>query len=155
MGSGEYVSMSLMLAFLIVFLLGAALVTAFTTGFAAAVAVALVAVIGVPLLGYKMGNRKIQTIIEVTPDAVIVNGNRLRRSDFGGFRIDHNSKVADAVVIGFSYGSTKAPIGGIWPEREATEFLSALNSHLRVTARAGDDTQVSPETLRAARPTEF
>jgi hypothetical protein len=100
------------------------------------------------------------TIVEVTRDAVIIDGKKMARRDFGNFHISHTlngSPLADGsvAVLGYSFGRQSFEFGGAWPAHEANEVASALNSHLRLTPDAASEQRASPETLRAARPTDF
>ena len=99
------------------------------------------------------------TKIQVTPDAVIVDGKRMARSDFGGFSINSTFKIPNReetlAVLGYSFGHRGFAFGGAWDHQQATEVASALNKHLRKTPEVGDENEASPEQLRAARPTDF
>jgi len=101
----------------------------------------------------------IGTRIVVTKDAVIVDGKRMARGDFGGFSVKTTWKIPSRedtlVVLGYSFGHRGFAFGGAWKEAEGTEVASALNTHLRITPEAGDENQASPAQLRAARPTDF
>jgi len=99
------------------------------------------------------------TSIVVTKDAVIVNGKRMARDDFGGFNVKTTWTIPKQehtlAVLGYSFGHRGFEFGGAWDEGKATEVASALNTHLRITPEAGDENQASPAQLRAARPTDF
>jgi hypothetical protein len=99
------------------------------------------------------------TKIEVTPELVVIDGKKLNRKDFGGFLIKYTLKLhgkeETLAVLGFSYGARSFSFGGCWPEGIAAEVAAALNRHLRITPQAGNETSVSPEELRAARPSDF
>ena len=99
------------------------------------------------------------TRIVVTKDAVIVNGKRMARGDFGGFSVKTTWKIPSRentlAVLGYSFGHRGFEFGGAWKDAKATEVASALNTHLRITPEAGDESQASPAQLRAARPTDF
>ena len=101
----------------------------------------------------------IGTRIVVTKDAVIVNGKRMSRQDFGHFNVKTTWKIPTRedtlVVLGYSFGHRGFEFGGAWKEAEGTEVASALNTHLGITPVAGDESQASPAQLRAARPTDF
>jgi hypothetical protein len=95
--------------------------------------------------------------IEVTHEAVIVDGKKMARHDFVHFHISHTWKGATLerglAVLGYKFGNQSFEFGGAWPEEHATEVASSLNTHLKRAPRIGDE--ASPEMLRAARPTDF
>jgi hypothetical protein len=98
--------------------------------------------------------------IEVTRDAVIIDGKKMSRYDFGSFNISHSfggSPIVDrsVAVLGYSFGNQSFEFGGAWPENQANEVASSLNDHLRRTPMVGDDHRPSPEALRQTRPTDF
>jgi hypothetical protein len=100
------------------------------------------------------------TRIEITPDAVIINGKILNRQDFGSFSFSiwtfqQKTSTTNFGVLEYTYGRRTFTFGGLWGEREAVEVASALNDHLRMTPQAGNDHNPQPEQLRAARPTDF
>jgi hypothetical protein len=100
------------------------------------------------------------TTIEVTKEAVIINGEKYRRGDFGTFHLDHtrqlHGKDEPIAVIAYTYGNRKFTFGGAWKESEAMRFLSSLNQRLRVAPKVGDEHQPAPEQLRStAQPTDF
>jgi len=109
---------------------------------------------GIAALTQKAGSG---TNIEVTRDAVIIDGKRLARKDFGHFGIGKGWEVQGYTtsVLSYQYGRRSFDFGGAWKQAEATEVASALNDHLRATPMAGDEDQLSPEQLRASRPTDF
>ena len=99
------------------------------------------------------------TRIEVTGEAVIIDGKKMSRYDFGQFHVASSYKGAhreDAVAtLGYTFGSQSFEFGGAWPERQATEVASSLNHHLRKTPIDGEQSRATPEVLRTARPTDF
>jgi len=101
-------------------------------------------------------DRKTHSVIEVTPDSIIVDGKRLKRSAFSNFSIAHTrGKDGIGAVLGYGYGKRNFEFGGIWKTSDATEFLSSLNSRVRLVPRESEENRPSPELLRAARPTDF
>jgi len=99
---------------------------------------------------------KLRSVIQVTPDSVIVDGKRLERSAFAHFKI--NRKVGtsgEGAVLGYRYGNRSFEFGGVWNGGEATEFLSSLNRKVRSAPLADDVDNPSQQMLRAARPTDF
>ncbi|TWB09327.1 hypothetical protein FBZ89_14211 [Nitrospirillum amazonense] len=126
------------------------------SGGQAATALVALAGIGAFRLAQKGGKG---TVIEVTRDAVIIDGKKMRRGDFGSFHVSSTYKGnhldSNVAVLGYSYGSQSFEFGGAWGERQANEVASSLNTHLRAAPLAGDETRASPEALRAARPTDF
>jgi hypothetical protein len=116
-------------------------------------ALAGLAVIGAVRLAQNGSN------IEVNREAVIVDGKKMSRRDFGGFHISHSWQGAhlegSLVVLGYTFGSQSFEFGGGWDERKGTEVAAALNRHLRDTPMIGDETVASPEFLREARPSDF
>jgi len=99
------------------------------------------------------------TEIEVTRDAVIIDGKAYRRRDFGGFNINKTFQPANTrgtfAELGFTYGMQSFGFGGALLEEQAQEVASALNTHLRLAAREGDEQQPSAEQLRSSRPSDF
>jgi hypothetical protein len=99
------------------------------------------------------------TTVEVTKDAVVIDKKKLKRADFGGFAIDHSTKIEGnkdtLAVLGYMYGRRKFPFGGAWPEGQASEVASALNAHLRTVPTVEGETQVTAAQLRDTRSTEF
>ena len=96
------------------------------------------------------------TDLEVTKDAIIIDGQRYRRSDFGAFHLSAKT-AAGSTNIAFQYGATSHNFGGSWmSHQKAQEFANTLNAALRRLPAAGGVSQPSPEQLRtAARPQEF
>ena len=97
------------------------------------------------------------TVVEVTGDAVIIDGKRLARRDFSGFNVyksweDSSRKLA---VLGYQYGFRGFEFGGAWEESKANEIASALNKHLRKTPLTGDENSPTPEEIKNSRPTDF
>ena len=109
------------------------------------------------VIGVFLYNMEVKTIIEVTKDAVIINGMRLSRADFSHFNVDHSLTFGgkQGVVLGYRYGNVSSAYGGLWDEGQGNDFTNALNRHLRRVPMAGDEDRVSPDMLRAARPTDF
>jgi hypothetical protein len=99
------------------------------------------------------------TRIEVTRDAVIIDGKKMSRDDFGNFHVSstYNGAHLEGAVatLGYQFGSRSFEFGGTWDERQANEVAASLNHHLRRTPRAGEENRASPASLRAARPTDF
>jgi hypothetical protein len=101
------------------------------------------------------------TRIEVTPDAVIIDGSRLNRRDFshfsvGGVTEKGTQKLGQRNKIGYQYGLRSFSFGGEWPVAQATEIANALNQHLKQIPRTSNEEQTSPDKLRAAaNPTDF
>lgn len=94
------------------------------------------------------------TTLEVTKDAIIVDGQHYRRADFHSFNM---SGKAGGKNLAFRYGAISIDFGGAWwSPAKAAEFASALNDHIRRVPVAGAENQPSPDQLRvAARPQEF
>jgi hypothetical protein len=99
------------------------------------------------------------TNIEVNREAVIIDGKKMSRRDFGGFHISKTWQGAhienSLAVLGYTFGSQSYEFGGGWDERKGNEVASSLNRHLKETPMIGDETAVTPEGLRGARPTDF
>jgi hypothetical protein len=97
--------------------------------------------------------------IEVNREAVIIDGKKMARRDFGGFHISHTWKGAhienNLAVLGYTFGSQSYEFGGGWDERKGTEVAAALNRHLRETPMVGDESVATPDVLREARPSDF
>ena len=107
--------------------------------------------------------------IHVDGEGVTVNGDRYRRTSFGGLavlRTESNTvtkgtarrsktSTKEVAFIGFRYGGRTFELKGAWDPTEATEFCAAFNQVLRETPLDGD-ANVSPDVLReAARTDEF
>lgn len=95
----------------------------------------------------------VTTNIEVTKDAVIIDGKRLIRDDFGGFR-KYSSMTAKNKTwdrLGYSYGTQTFPFGGMWNNLKSAEFVSGLNRRLARTPRDGAE----EDTATVARPMSF
>jgi hypothetical protein len=97
------------------------------------------------------------TKIEGTRDAIIINRKKLRRDAFHGFIVHHTIELRKGTyaLLGIQYGRRSFHFGGAWPEGEAREVASALNAYLRAVPMAGDESRVSVEQLREARPANF
>jgi hypothetical protein len=99
------------------------------------------------------------TTVEVTKDAVIIDKKKLKRADFGGFVVEHTTKIEGKrdtlAVLGYMYGRRTFPFGGAWPEGQASEVASALNAHLRAVPTVEGETQVTAAQLRNTRSTDF
>ena len=117
--------------------------------------------LGVVIAGAAMAAKSYSraTEIEVTRDAVIIDGKAYRRGDFGGFRINRTFNPGNVAVtlaeLGFSYGRQTFPLGGALSEKQAMEIASALNEYLRQSPQEGDEQQPSADQLRGARPSDF
>ena len=132
-----------------------------SNSFGMALIVFFAVVVGGVFFGGRALTPKYHTRIEVTGDAIIIeNGSdgekRLRRGDFGNFHVAHTvtNQAGSAITMGYSYGNQSFEIKGAWKEREANEFLSALNRYVRLVPSA-EQQRTSPEVLRSARPSDF
>jgi hypothetical protein len=99
------------------------------------------------------------TRIEVHKDLVSINRARFKRADFYGFTVHHTYKLQakeeTLAVLGYRFGRRSYPFGGAFQEGEAAEIASALNHFLSITPMAGDESRVSAEQLRSARPADL
>lgn len=101
------------------------------------------------------------TRIEVTREAVLVDGKKYNRADFGPFFVSRTKNIHRDLknqysIIAYNYGRKKTEMSYLWKESEALEFLNALNHDIRSVPLAGDQHQPSPDQLRqAARPADF
>jgi hypothetical protein len=96
----------------------------------------------------------IDTTLEVTKDAIIVDGKHYRRADFGSFNM---SGKAGGKNLAFSYGAISIDFAGAWwSSAKAAEFANALNIRIRQAPVTEAGNQPSPDQLRTAtRPQEF
>jgi hypothetical protein len=100
----------------------------------------------------------IGTRIEVSRDKIKIDSKTFDRSAFGGFLIGKGFQASSGeslVVLNYQYGARSFPFGGAWEIDKANEVASALNTQLRLSPKAGDESQPAPEQLRSARPNEF
>ncbi len=134
-----------------------AIVVLISAGWGAGLFVLIAGWVGVVYYGAKAIQPKIHTVIEVSPYLVVIDDKKLNRADVGHFAIDHTVTLngVSASVLGVQYGNTTIPFGGLWDVGKAQEFTSALNRKLRRVPAADDDAPMSPDMLRAARPTDF
>jgi len=97
--------------------------------------------------------------IEVTADAIIINGKRYRRSHFEGFSPGvwtyERRGARPEHMVGYTYGGEAFFLPGVWEEQQTKEIALALNLHLRDYFQSGPKNQDDPEGLRNARPTDF
>jgi TPR repeat protein len=91
--------------------------------------------------------------IEVTRDALIINGQRLRPSDF--VRFEHGGYDSNVVsAVGYTYGSQTEWLPGVWTAKEAGEIVLALNLHMRAFFQAQQGSSEADD-LRNRRQTDF
>lgn len=99
-----------------------------------------------------------KTVITVDRDSVTIGRKRMSRDDFHKFNVDHSISgigPTQVAVLGYTFGRRGFEFGGVWDHGEAQEVASALNYHLGVAPKAGDEHQLSPEQLRDNRVYEF
>jgi hypothetical protein len=102
------------------------------------------------------------TVIEVTREAVIVDGKLYRRSDFAGLHVGATKTITDPKAgvslnfetLEFNHGHHTKSLPGDWPQPQGTQFAAAFNLQLKATPFTGQGP--GPEELRAAaQPTDF
>lgn len=69
--------------------------------------------------------------IKVTKDAIVINGKRLRPTEFGGFTEAHNQARNPDFFVGYAYGRQTHYLPGAWSPQEVSEIVSALNDQVQ------------------------
>ena len=97
--------------------------------------------------------------IDVTPDAVTIDDQRYRRTEFKGFLLTQSRSVNGSRVflhLSFKYGAATAQLGSLedYNEHQTHDLVAALNDRLQeVRSAAGD--RADSEQLRNSRPSDF
>jgi hypothetical protein len=78
-------------------------------------------------------------VIHVDNESIVVDGRRMRRIDFGFFKICRTKTVEDAkvAVLGYTFDNQSHTFGGYWDELEASEVVTALNRKLGIQGGDG------------------
>lgn len=96
-----------------------------------------------------------KTEIQVTPDFVIIDGEKHNRDTFRNFT--REGQGLSGIKLGYFIGTRSFPIeSSAWGNpQKFDEFLLALNIALQRAPRRSDGSQVSADDLRRVRPTKF
>ena len=93
----------------------------------------------------------------MTREAIIINGKRLRPTEFRGFdQGPFPGTNPPEHGMGYHYGAQYYGLPGVWEPNQAMEIVLALN--LRFRLFHGSATQVdqgNAQQLRDTRPTDF
>jgi hypothetical protein len=89
---------------------------------------------------------------------VIVGKQKLRRPDFGGFRVTRHTKDRGGTNfgwLGYNYGVRTFDLPVMLTEREANELVVGLNAAMQVPQGENATPHMTAAQLRQTRTTDF